>query len=1114
MRKLILVAALVAVLAGCGYAQRGGISTTTAKAETLYVRGTNVLDTLNALRVRIASLLDGTYAVPRATLADSSLGVDWGDVDDGAPRTVLSDLADTSAALRNQLNVALQQAAALYDTLVRLRSMDSLAYSYADQGFEISMGYIGELQSELAAEKASTVSRFAVATDSITALRVRVALLQAQLENGDTATYPTSDRIAPNAVADLVASGGAGKMSLAFTAPNANPGNAASYDIRYSTATITEYGDSGSASSPISLDSLKSQESTSTVTSVLYMGTSGAANGMFVAVTGGYDWNSWTCDSVVSSISGRFTQQAAGVRLDQRAEIWTLDEPGAGYHTITFYYTGTPKVVAGVYKLSNVSAVRTTASGEGVAWPYSTVTIPSSVTGEFLIDIHSLDPDIASATWGAGQTQGFIYYAGEGVDACGASSYRDGASGSVTMTLNYLLNGEDYASAAIALSAVTGGSASTAWANATQYENEPTPKAAGVSEAFDLTGLAAGTYYVAMRSSDVAGNSSAISNVDSAIVTAASPYAPADTAGWRGGYGVAYADSVLDGTYWVDRSGGVGGDGSFGNPFNTIAGARAVATSGDTIVIRAGTYPETIALKSGVTFTNYAKEAVTVTGNGSGDHYFATASSVTNCKVQGIKFAMARVIHDDWQNYNYHVDISQSSGVTFQYCDFRQELEDCNAQAFRYVEHRAIAVGNNSERFTLNGCYLTGWSHSLVMTAARTDTSFFWIKNNHFAKQSWCAIIIGWDTVGAGFHTPAILVDNNLIENTWGEDGIQWQPYYGTAAEQATPRHFKHLVRNNVFRDNAENGIDLKATGHVRVEDNYFYRISGVDDGWFKAPTWLAAGELGKSGGAFEVGAGDTSKHVVAHGNIFYSNAGSFGSQFWPGWKAYNNTMINNRRGIAGDTTNNCSDISHWGVAYGNAVKNNALVNDYVYVQSSASNSALDIDYNLYYQTTGTPLFSYYASGWQEIAGLALWQGHFASGVLGKDAHSLQTAPSFTSVPNYPTGNHTLYDFTPAGGSPLIDAGGPLTTASAGGTGSTSLTVGDAYYFRDAMGMSAFGVVGDSIQIAATSPVGITAVNYATNVITLSSARTWNTGDGVYLFRKGKKWDDIGAVQR
>jgi hypothetical protein len=61
------------------------------------------------------------------------------------------------------------------------------------------------------------------------------------------------------------------------------------------------------------------------------------------------------------------------------------------------------------------------------------------------------------------------------------------------------------------------------------------------------------------------------------------------------------------------------------------------------------------------------------------------------------------------------------------------------------------------------------------------------------------------------------------------------------------------------------------------------------------------------------------------------------------------------------------------------------------------------------------------------------------------------------------------------------------TTAAAAGTTSTALTVVNAAAF----------VVGDSIKVGANTAQAVVAINYTTNVITLTTAITWNLGDAV-----------------
>jgi len=95
-------------------------------------------------------------------------------------------------------------------------------------------------------------------------------------------------------------------------------------------------------------------------------------------------------------------------------------------------------------------------------------------------------------------------------------------------------------------------------------------------------------------------------------------------------------------------------------------------------------------------------------------------------------------------------------------------------------------------------------------------------------------------------------------------------------------------------------------------------------------------------------------------------------------------------------------------------------------------------------------------------------------------------------------------NYTIQGSSPLKGAGGPVTTASAAGTNSTSLTVAAANGLFDGWGIAD----ADWIKIGASgSYVQIASINYSTNVVTLSAARSWSSGDPVFV----KGMEDVGA---
>ena len=98
----------------------------------------------------------------------------------------------------------------------------------------------------------------------------------------------------------------------------------------------------------------------------------------------------------------------------------------------------------------------------------------------------------------------------------------------------------------------------------------------------------------------------------------------------------------------------------------------------------------------------------------------------------------------------------------------------------------------------------------------------------------------------------------------------------------------------------------------------------------------------------------------------------------------------------------------------------------------------------------------------------------------------------------------TTLDFHLAAGSPCIDNAGFLTQTANSGQSSTTLEVADAGYFFDGYGI----VEADLIQLEGqTQAVGIAAVDYDTDTITLVEPLTWAAGDGVGLPFHGSQPD-------
>lgn len=105
--------------------------------------------------------------------------------------------------------------------------------------------------------------------------------------------------------------------------------------------------------------------------------------------------------------------------------------------------------------------------------------------------------------------------------------------------------------------------------------------------------------------------------------------------------------------------------------------------------------------------------------------------------------------------------------------------------------------------------------------------------------------------------------------------------------------------------------------------------------------------------------------------------------------------------------------------------------------------------------------------------------------------------------------NKAGYDFHLKQDSPLIDAGGWLTTTKNSGSNSNVIAVNDARYFMDGWGI----IEGDLVQLEGQKiSARIVSVNYSTNTITIDRNISWTNNQGVSLAYKGPA-PDIGAYE-
>ncbi len=126
------------------------------------------------------------------------------------------------------------------------------------------------------------------------------------------------------------------------------------------------------------------------------------------------------------------------------------------------------------------------------------------------------------------------------------------------------------------------------------------------------------------------------------------------------------------------------------------------------------------------------------------------------------------------------------------------------------------------------------------------------------------------------------------------------------------------------------------------------------------------------------------------------------------------------------------------------------------------------------------------------------WGSEFLDNVL-----PTSTQPTYRDAANG--------DFTPQPNSPAIDAGAWLTIiTSSTGSGKTSFTVANPYFFYDGWGIP--GETGDVIKTEHGQTTTIQSINYNTNTITVSPAISIVNGEGLALDYSGTK-PDIGAIE-
>jgi hypothetical protein len=526
------------------------------------------------------------------------------------------------------------------------------------------------------------------------------------------------------------------------------------------------------------------------------------------------------------------------------------------------------------------------------------------------------------------------------------------------------------------------------------------------------------------------------------------------------------ASGDCPGTYDpATRAGGAG----TGTAYNTLMEASLAAVAGDTIAIRGGTYQGDQILRpqhSGspglpITYRNYGTESV-ILRNTNG------LSNLTPDEVDA-----------DQAGRQYGIYIYDHSYLTL------QGLQVTNVDGWaRIVNSDHISLVNNDFTVALS----TGTTGSVKFV----HSDFNEIVNNRFQE--------GNDNLLLIHSNHNLVADNDFINGRhtlWciraGNYNILRGNYFYNAlqkigeiydAETDLPITFDatkyNVVEGNIFAKTASSGDDSPYAGlqfagqNCIIRNNVFYETIGpaLD------LTYYADEALYNYGNRI-------------YGNVFYKTdfAGiTIADAAALNDNVFKNNILTQSIFVANDTrwTWYTDDLAGKPVQLligrigGFLFENNDLFN----VQAGEDHLI----------THGTRYDGYltlpHSVSW--------WQANYPALFTG----NLEAEPGFVDAAGH--------DYHLAAGSPLIDTGTFLTQTAAGGSG-TSLRVADAGYFRDGVGLPA--EPGDLIQLEGqTATARITAVDYATNTLTLDRALTWTAGQGVSLAYQGAA-PDVGAYE-
>jgi hypothetical protein len=493
-----------------------------------------------------------------------------------------------------------------------------------------------------------------------------------------------------------------------------------------------------------------------------------------------------------------------------------------------------------------------------------------------------------------------------------------------------------------------------------------------------------------------------------------------------------------------------------GGNYTTIQACASAMSTGDTCTVYAGTYKENVTVTAGTT-GNYK----TITVNGS------DVVSVYSFQL------------------NSHTKLVGNCGqpAATGTCGFSLSTATPTTSPCVAVSDGStdVYITNN----TMSSCG-SGGSSSIIWMLGSTGVSYVYIQGN--------TMTYGCGTAASPNNCTAVFFNGNhvLIENNdMSHFGLAIQTYARYS-----------VIRNNTFHDMNESECG-PSSGNCHLDIIYAERSNTAASDLVQYQLWegntgnTITGPDGKglwTAADNPNGCGTSCFNVIGRYNVLahFGSATAGQTSGFLNVKLYNNSNIDPDASMKGSyATADYRDTTSTG---GSEINNLFYYPQSVaqswgwapYALSSGDEAGFTAGANLAYcSSTPCSLLDRYGNA----NGFATDSPVIASNMLA------------TSDPlaNYSEGNFNL-----SASSPALNAGTHLTTVAAGDSGSgTSLVVTDAGFFQDGLGLNSAGVQADCISVTTVgNHICITAVNYATNTLTMASGFSRSHGDSIWLYSK------------